>query len=155
VLDIGVGEGVFTFAAHDRLVNLGASVSNAQHQIYGTEIYRPAYNAFIRQAAQFQLNFPNIHQANFFSTDFPAIDVALGNPPYVRRILIRNINGVRKKVLASSTTINEQELSRLTDLYIYFLLQASSLLREGGRLAVNYCRLLAKCKIRANLQKNS
>lgn len=136
ILDIGVGEGVFTFAAHERLVNLGASASIAQRQIHGAEIYKPAYEAFTRHAAQRQLSFPQIHRANFFSIDFPLVDAALGNPPYVRRALIKNINGVRRKVLTSNLAINEQELSRLTDLYIYFLLQAASRLRDGGRLAV-------------------
>lgn len=136
VLDVGVGEGAFTFAAYHRLIRLGARASAAQRQIYGAEIYRPTYERFNSLATQLNLIFPNVHCGDFFDFEFPQVDVVLGNPPYVRRTLIQNVENIRTSVLGNNKRVDEDEVSRLSDLYIYFLLQASSHLKEGGRLAV-------------------
>lgn len=49
-LDIGVGEGAFTFALYERLRELGAKPGDASRQIYGAEIDHEAYGNFLRKA---------------------------------------------------------------------------------------------------------
>lgn len=136
ILDIGVGEGAFIFAAYQRLLQLGAKPSYAQQQLYGAEIDIPTYNQFSKLSKADQVYFPNLHNANFFEVDFPSVDVVVGNPPYVRRNNIENVDEIRNNVFKRNFLIKETEVSRTTDLYIYFLLQALAVLKEGGRLAV-------------------
>lgn len=136
VLDIGVGEGAFTFAAYHRLVRLGARPSIAQRQIYGAEIHSPAYKRFIELASQSRLSFPKIYRADYFETEFPPVDAVIGNPPYVRRACIDDIENIRQSVLQYTDSPHVRGLSRMADLYVYFLLQAACQLKGGGRLAV-------------------
>ena len=132
VLDLGVGEGVFTFLAFERLKKLGASVVQAGNQLYGSEVHAPTFKTFLKHAEEKQVAFPHIQRDDFLSRDFPEMDSVIGNPPYVRRSAIKNYN----KVARSSAAFDEYEVSSLSDLYIYFLLRAVSRLKVGGRLAV-------------------
>ncbi|MFY9225277.1 MAG: N-6 DNA methylase [Blastocatellia bacterium] len=136
VLDMGVGDGVFVFSAYNRLVQLGAVPAVAQQQIYGTEVHTPSYAKFIHLASKSNLIFSNINCENFFNANFPLVDVLIGNPPYVRRSQIEDIDEIRYSVFKNGNLISEKDFSRLSDLYIYFLLKASSFLKPGGRLAV-------------------
>jgi hypothetical protein len=133
VLDLGVGEGVFTFLAFERLQKLGASSGAASNQLYGSEIHVPTFQTFTEHAEERNVAFPYIQPGNFLTREFPEVDSVLGNPPYVRRSAIKDFDELsRLKV----TVFNEYEVSRLSDLYIYFLLRAASTLKVGGRLAV-------------------
>lgn len=136
VLDLGVGEGVFTFAAAQRLVELGASTAEAQQQIYGAEIYSPTYETFLVESAKRDLDFRHVINDDFFKVDFPEVDAAVGNSPWVRRSDLDNVDEVRQETLDRLLSIDEQEVSRLTDLYVYYLLKASTHLKPGGKLAV-------------------
>lgn len=136
ILDVGVGEGVFSFAAYNQLVSLGANPTTAQTQIYGSEIDVTVYNRFLTLAENTNNNFPNLHNEDFFDLDFPPIDAVVGNPPYVRRTYIEKLDRIRQKVTTKDPIINELSLTRLTDLYIYFLLYAISALKPGGKIAV-------------------
>jgi type I restriction-modification system DNA methylase subunit len=136
LLDIGVGEGEFTLTAHQRLVELGVDSDTAQNQIYGAEIYRPAYDRFTELAARAGLRFPNVYPLDFFEADFPGVDGVTGNLPFVRRSLIDDVEVIRQRVFDDSQGLDETEISRLSDLYIYCLLRGASFLKEGGRLAV-------------------
>jgi hypothetical protein len=136
VLDLGVGVGSFVFSAHNRLVELGADTTSAQTQLHGAEIDKEAFNEFNKKARESGMIFPNIHHADFFNLDFPQMDVIVGNPPYVRRMNLPSIDDIRKKVVQRNSEIKEKQLSRLTDLYVYFLLYALPKLKPGGRLAV-------------------
>jgi hypothetical protein len=136
VLDIGIGEGVFTFTAYRRLIELGATTDDACYQLYGAEIDNPIYNKFLQLAKDYDTNFPNLHNINFFDLDFPEIDTIIGNPPYVRRIYLEDVDRIRQIVINRNQFFNEFDLPRLTDLYVYFLLHAAAILKVGGRLAV-------------------
>jgi adenine-specific DNA-methyltransferase len=136
VLDVGIGDGVFVFAAYRRLLELGTGVVDAQRQLYGAEIDSSAYAKFLTLAEKLHLHFPNVHNSDFFDVSFPDIDAVIGNPPYVRRTYIDNVDRTRHIVLAQNTLIHEADLPRLADLYIYFLFHALSILKEGGKLAV-------------------
>lgn len=91
ILDIGVGEGSVTFASYDRLLECGASPEEAQNSIYGAEIDPNAFSKFQKLCAAKTLHFPNISFEDFFQISYPRIDVAIGNPPYVRRSKIQNL----------------------------------------------------------------
>lgn len=136
VLDLGIGEGVFTFLAQQRLQKLGASTRLASAQLYGAEIHAETYETFTNLAEEKGLVFPNICQGDFLIQDFPKVQVALGNPPYVRRSAITDFEDLRNEISIYNTSLAETEVSRLADLYIYFLLNAASNLKVGGRLAV-------------------
>jgi methylase of polypeptide subunit release factors len=136
VLDIGVGEGVFTFAAFNRLLELGASSSAAQNQIFGAEIYLPAFENFKAVSVQMGVDFSNVYFDDFFNISFPDVDAVIGNPPWVRRSDLNNVDGIRDSVLRGLDSLDEQEVTRLTDLYVYFLLKAATHLKANGKLAV-------------------
>ena len=130
VLDLGVGEGSITFAVYKQLLALGASKKAAQKQIYGTEVDLPTYSNFQKLLKDLKITFPNIQQQDFFTFNFPEVDVVIGNPPYVRRSKIDNFD-VIKNVFSSITNVSKN-LSALTDLYVYFILQACTKLKDGG-----------------------
>ncbi len=108
----------------------------AQMQLYGAEIEEEAFTQFFNSANESNVKFPNVHHADFFNLDFPQMDVIVGNPPYVRRMNISSSDDIRKKVVHSNPAIKEDQLSRLTDLYVYFLLFALPKLKLGGRVAI-------------------
>lgn len=136
VLDVGVGEGVFTFAAHRRLMQLGASSSAAQKQVHGAEIDRPTFERFLRLSSEAKLSFPNVRSADYFKIDFPMVGAVIGNPPYVRRACIDDVEDIRQVIFQQIESPQLSSLSRLADLYVYFLLRAATQLKPGGRLAV-------------------
>jgi methylase of polypeptide subunit release factors len=135
ILDVGVGEGSITFAAFRRLLDIGASKDCAQNQIYGSEIDLPTFKKFTEIASNNNCLFPNIKPINFFESVFPNISVVIGNPPFVKRSKIANFDVVKSSTLLEDDVFNTS-ISGLSDLYIYFLLKASSKLKPGGKLAV-------------------
>ncbi len=135
VLDIGIGEGVFVFSALERLVAIGANTDIAREHIFGAEIHEPSYAAFLGRAKRFGGAFPNIKHADFFDTDFPMVDAVIGNPPYVRRTYLDDVDRIRERVLNHDRYDKSISLTRSTDLYVYFILHAISRLTCGGRLA--------------------
>lgn len=135
VLDLGIGDGAFVWAAMRRFNTLGVSSEAAQRQIYGAEVYEPAYTKFMQTAKSQDLSFPNLIYDNFFSLEFPKVDAIIGNPPYVRRQYISDIDGLKRSISEKQPEI-AKNLSRMTDLYVYFLIRASNYLKDGGRLAV-------------------
>ena len=138
ILDLGVGEGAFVYACHKRLAALGAPVGQIEKQIYGTEIDEASFNTFKAQAAKKGLHFPGLKRQDFFQAQLPQVDAIVGNPPYIRRMRIspERIDEIRKSVISTNCNVNEKDLSRLTDLYVYFLLKAFPLLKPDGKLAV-------------------
>ena len=136
VLDLGIGEGVFAFAAINRLIKLGADVNTAQAQIYGTEIDHDTFSRFLSFAQRRNLTFPNLKQQDFFEAEFPPMDAVVGNPPYVRRTHIKDVEKIRDRVRNINPLIKVEDLTRLTDLYVYFLLCALPVLRPGSRLSI-------------------
>lgn len=138
VLDVGVGEGAFTFAAYQRLCDLGARSNDARRQIYGAEIDCTAYKNFVRAAKEKNIEFPNIIPGDFFSITFPEVGAITGNPPYVRRAYLKEktVAQIRQSVVETNRSVDKIDLNGLTDLYVYFLLRALPHLRHGGRLAV-------------------
>ncbi len=135
VLDLGIGNGAFVWSALRRLESLGALPGTAQLQIHGAEVYEPAFLALTQNAKKMNCSFPNLLQGDFLTSEFPEVDAIIGNPPYVRRQYLSNVDGLRKIIEAKQPDVTKS-LSRLADLYIYFLIYGSSYLKEGGRLGV-------------------
>jgi len=136
VLDVGVGEGTFVFAAYRRLLEIGSNPTTANSQVYGSEIDAASYRRFLVESEKLGQKFPNISHSDFFATQRPTLDAVVGNPPYVRRTYLENIDQIRHTIIAHDSALRELQLTRMTDLYIYFLLHAVATLRPGGRLAV-------------------
>lgn len=134
VLDLGTGLGAFVFAAHQRLQDLGCSAGDAAKQIFGTEVDRNAWIRFNSIAKEKSLLFPNVVNGDFFDVTIPEVDAVVGNPPYIRRSELNNVASIREKVIGEASVA--EEISRLTDLYVYFLLHAIRFLRDGGRIAI-------------------
>jgi type I restriction-modification system DNA methylase subunit len=137
VLDMGVGPGIFVYQSYERLRKLGARKDKATDQIYGAEIDDQVFKEFTRAAKEKGLTFKNLQSANFFEITLPQLDAIVGNPPYVRRRGMKqdSLALIRSKTLQSNSSISEEDLSSLSDLYIYFLLSALPYLKPGGRLA--------------------
>lgn len=135
ILDIGVGEGIITFASYQRLLECGATPAKAQRLIYGAEIDSVAFSNFQTLCANQKIQFPQILCQDFFESSYPKIDVVIGNPPYVRRSKIQNFETVINSLIQHNI-VDKTSLLGLTDLYVYFILRACSLLKDGGKLAV-------------------
>lgn len=135
VLDLGVGEGVFVHAAYSRLRELGSCRSDAQNNIFGTEIDGNTYRRFLEATRKLQIDFPRIREGDFFDSEICPVDAIIGNPPYVRRNHITQVDHIRSSVLEANKFVVEVDLKRSTDLYVYFLLKALPFLKLGGRLA--------------------
>ena len=134
VLDPGSGRGIFLFEAYRRLLELGASVSKARSSIYGIEKNRESFEAMRSNLMPFfggQL--PNIREGDLFQATFPPIDAVIGNPPYVRRWWLQDVDTLREAV---GKRIGGVKLTRLTDLACYFIIYAGDFLKPGGRLAL-------------------
>jgi len=135
VLDIGTGEGVFLIEGLKRLISLGATPDGATKQLLGVEIDPKAFDAFQqRWLDQVGRPLPDVKQTDLFDAELPTVDAVIGNPPYVARISLNQVDAIREKVFGAKKT--PQGFGRLTDLYVYFLVHASKYLRPGGRLAV-------------------
>ncbi len=134
VLDPGSGRGIFLFEAYRRLLELGASVSRARSFLFGIEKNAESYKAMRANLAPlFGGQLPNIQEGDLFQATFPPMDAVIGNPPYVRRWWIEDVDSLREKV---GERIGGVKLTRLTDLACYFIICAGDFLKPGGRLAL-------------------
>jgi len=138
ILDPGTGEGVFFKYALQRLIELGSTSIDALNQIYGVEVDRSSFLRLREHIIKLYGVEPKLFNTDFFylepGKDIPLVDVVVGNPPYIRRQLMDDLEKVRSKVLSKVKGI--EKLSNLTDIYCYFILYASTFLKPGGRLAV-------------------
>lgn len=134
VLDPCFGGGVFLRSACQRILSLGG---NPIFQIYGVEIDPGVHN---RIAGMFRTEYSipasNLIEADFFDickATLPALDVIVGNPPFIR--YHRFTGQIREKALSLAA---EQGvvLSRLCSSWAPFLIHSVSMLKNGGRLAM-------------------
>jgi adenine-specific DNA-methyltransferase len=134
VLDIGAGTGVFLVEAYRRLVGLGAKLAQAPAQLYGVE-RDPALFAQLqdRFRAMTGSSLPNVQLGSLFESRFPLVDAVIGNPPYVRRWWLDNLDALHDALPLEAKMFN---LKRLTDLACYFVMYAAQFLKPRGRLAL-------------------
>ncbi len=144
VIDPGAGEGAFIKGAIERLINLGKNPKSAIDQVYGIEYVGFSYTKILDHIrSSYNVEPKNVINDNFFDImpteksvinhkSAPIADAIVGNPPYIERQRLKNINHIRK-VLAKE--YRELSLHTVTDIYGYFLIHATSFLKPGGRLA--------------------
>ncbi len=114
VLDIGAGEGVFLEEAVNRLRGLGCTNNEVQLQVFGVERNPELYGAACRRVeGTFHFSLPNFVLGDLFDSSFPPISAVLGNPPYVRRNTLDEIDRIRERVIYHNLFL--ARLPRLTD----------------------------------------
>jgi methylase of polypeptide subunit release factors len=151
ILEPGCGDGAFLCRAADQLQERFQRTNiQISDQLLGIEL---DINAIAEaqakwQEAQFNSPLP-IQQADFLSPaadSFGTFDIVIGNPPYIRHELLKQSKNmdkqnayayIQEKYRPYLTQFPEQKplLSQKTDLYVWFFLQAASLLKPGGTLA--------------------
>jgi tRNA1(Val) A37 N6-methylase TrmN6 len=135
ILDAGFGEGVFLLESAKRLLALGTPVRRLAVQLHGVDSYPEAVQVLQRTFRSYGLptELPGVFAGDFFDSDFPQIDVLIGNPPYVRRWWQRDVDALQ--VIAGQVK-DVGEFSRMTDLACYFVIHGARFLKPGGRLAL-------------------
>jgi len=139
VLEPSCGDGAFLEAAAKRFTELGSRSAAIARQLTGVEII--AAEADHARARLFdtlnQRAADVVNTSDFFSwwqtTDQPAFDVVIGNPPFIRYQTFPEPH----RSLAMALMV-EQGLSpnRLTNIWVPFVVAAVASLRPGGRLAL-------------------
>lgn len=134
VLDPSFGGGVFLRSASKRISALGGDPST---QIYGVEIDEGVHARIAEKLAdEFGVSTPNLWRGDFFdvTTDvIPRVQVVVGNPPFIR--YQRFAGEARAKALAAAASQGVR-LSSLASSWAPFVVQATRILRQGGRLAM-------------------
>jgi adenine-specific DNA-methyltransferase len=139
VMDPGCGEAVFLLEAYNHLLELGASAAQAVSQIQGVEVDEAAYDRACQLLSDASgVGAPGILCADFFQVQPdlfgpPAVDVIVGNPPYVR---YHQFQGATRQQALQSARRAGVELTRLTSSWAPYLIHAISFLKPGGRLAM-------------------
>ena len=135
VLDAGFGEGVFLLESARRLLSLGTSLPQLTTQLHGVDSHPNAVEGLLRAFRSYGLptQLPGVLAGDFFATEFPPVDVLIGNPPYVRRWWQKDVDALQ--VIAGQVQ-DVNTLSRLTDLACYFVIYGARFLKPGGRLAL-------------------
>ncbi len=134
VLDPGSGRGIFLFEAFRRLLSLGAAPSHARNLLHGIEQDAISFRQLVRDLESFAGGrLPHLKQGNLFDHRFPPLDAVVGNPPYVRRWWLDNLDLLRDRL---PEDVRELRLTRLTDLACYFVIYCARFLKPGGRLAL-------------------
>src|SRR5438132_1301129 len=97
VLDAGFGEGVFLLESTRRLLALGASVQHLAAQLHGVASHPDAVQGLQRTFRSYGLptELPGVRTGDFFETEFPHVDVLIGNPPYVRRWWQKDVDALQ------------------------------------------------------------
>jgi methylase of polypeptide subunit release factors len=135
VLDLGAGEGVFLIEVAQQLRDLGATANDLAAGVLAVEKDPARYvQALSALRTRFDSDFPGIHQGNLFECEFPPISALVGNPPYVRRASLDDVDAIHNRILHNDLLLGT--IPRLVDLYAYFLVYAERFLVPGGRLAV-------------------
>jgi len=130
VLDSSFGGFVFLKAAAERLTELDVEGTDRREQIYGIDVDPVALKAARAEKA---LTGAHLAEGDFFSfepdRDIPAVDVNIGNPPYVR---------YQEWGSEQADTIIEGlglKVSKLSSLWVPFVLHGCRFLKPGGRMA--------------------
>ena len=147
LLEPGCGAGIFLQRAADLLKNhFRRTEAQIIQQLSGIEIDADAFAQ--AQASWQQTGFTqplNLHHMDFLSEEADSLgpfDIIIGNPPYVRQELLKQSFHMSKQSAQSYLQKKYAHfsefralVSKKPDLYIWFFLQAASLLKPGGTLA--------------------
>lgn len=139
VLDPAAGAGAFVVAAVERLRGLDAAPAAARDRVTAVDVDGDALAVARERAGDVRTV-----EADFLSLGPDAIgrfDAVVGNPPYVRQ------EGLDKDAARAHLAAfgpdggtpyldGDAAIDRRSDAYVYFLTNATRLLRPGGRLAM-------------------
>lgn len=135
VLDPSFGSLVFLEAAKLRLAALGAGRAQSGGQLYGIEVDD---RAFAAAAAHFWSHetSPKLVHDDFLSLrpgeHVPAVDVVVGNPPYLRYQGFNEHNAFFSGLATAAASVS---LTRLASSWAPFVVHAVRFVAAGGRLA--------------------
>lgn len=145
VLEPSCGEGVFLLASIERLRQLHATPGQVRGALWGVEKNRSGSLADL-QSTNGNANewFSNLIQTDFFEMaaphsglfgpgEVPAVDVVLGNPPYVR---YQSFTGKLRENGLTRARERGVVLPRLASMWAPFLVHAAAFVRPEGRLAM-------------------
>jgi adenine-specific DNA methylase len=132
VLDPSFGGGVFLESAWNRLLQLGGKPAR---QVFGIEI-DPESHSKVESRLGRMLDSQQLKLGDFFRIETAQqspVDAVIGNPPFIRyqRFSAKD----RERALRCSANLGV-ELPKLCSSWAPFVVQATGLLREGGRLAM-------------------
>lgn len=135
VLDPSFGSCAFLNAAVDRLRSLGAKSEAIMPQLYGVELDDEAFGAAWRHRWGGSAR-PTLIRGDFLALrpgeELPAVDVVVGNPPYLRYQGFNARGGVFHRLAAAAASV---ELTRLSSSWAAFVVHATRFVAAGGRLA--------------------
>lgn len=139
VLEPSSGDGVFLEAAAKRMLALGASRRSVPNQLTGVEILSEECSKARQRLSRIlgQHSADTVVTQDFFAwcekPDRKAVDVIVGNPPFIRYQSFPEPHRSRAMVLMARQGLSP---NRLTNIWVPFVVAAMSSLRSGGRLAL-------------------
>ncbi|MGE0200891.1 MAG: class I SAM-dependent DNA methyltransferase [Candidatus Melainabacteria bacterium] len=139
ILDPACGTGAFLLRTRAALETMGVPTAAMAKQLLGMEL-DPEAATLCRQQLAFSEN--SVFTGDFLTqTVWPenAIDVILGNPPYVRQEIRTGKDHAPREQCGFEDYLQHHPdqrrlFGRSADLYIRFLIEATRLLKPGGRL---------------------
>ncbi len=135
VLEPSFGACGFLEAASDRLKELGSG--DPRHQLYGCDIDEGAFIDYLEPRLGIDKSNPHFLHRDFLHiqpTEFgtQALDVVVGNPPYVSY----HTMGEQTRKAAKQVAVNDGfKLTPKASLWAFFVLHAIPFIRPGGRMA--------------------
>lgn len=139
VLEPSCGDGTFLHSASERLVQLGRSGPGQANQLCGVELI-PAEAKKARQKLRENLGFraaDSVTNHDFFSwwkiNNNPRFNSIVGNPPFIRYQSFPEPHRSRAMEIMSLQGLKP---NRLTNIWVPFVVAASTLLQPGGRMAL-------------------
>lgn len=135
VLEPSFGGCGFLMAARHRLEAFGSSTP--LDNLYGCDIDEDAFSHLRFQFGD-KADTRYFVRADFLTTNssrwpHDRFDVVLGNPPFVSH---HNMGADQKRTAKEALTANGMALPGTSSLWAYFVIHATSFLKEGGRLAL-------------------
>jgi adenine-specific DNA methylase len=136
ILEPSFGDGVFLGSSIRRLSSLGAQNRTISKALYGCEIEEAEFRKVLATADIGKCTMSNLSNGDFFqwySKSGEEIDVALGNPPFIR---FQNFPEPSRSYAMALTESLGIKLNRLTNIWVPFVILSSHLLGKDGRLGM-------------------
>lgn len=143
-IDPCFGNGVFLHSMAERFMRLGAERKHLGGNINCVEIDPTIFYAAIKEFRERFSTDPQSHLLNFFDyVPDDTFDFAVMNPPYVRHDLLNSglfpPNARKSHIFERFSKRFGGYLSQNSNLYVYFFLHLTDMLRDGGTLvAITY-----------------
>lgn len=139
VLEPSCGDGAFLEAAALRLEQLGATPGRIAKQLRGVEVLGVEAEKARRRLVELlgRQGVDGVERADFFDwyrrTEGAAFQCVVGNPPFIRYQNFPEPSRTYAMALMQSLGLKP---NRLTNIWVPFVVAASALLHQGGRLAL-------------------